>query len=78
MTTTPTRTRYEVLDALRGLCAIAVVALHCCESFHRGDLLPHSHLAVEYFFLLTGFTFVVAYDGRWATGALTTDRKSVV
>lgn len=66
--------RYEVLDALRGLCAAVVVALHYCEAYRRPDLLPHSHLAVEYFLTLTGFTFVVAYDARWATGALTLGR----
>jgi len=65
------RPRYEVLDALRGLCALAVVALHFCEAYHRGGLLPHAHLAVEYFFALTGFTFVLAYDARWRAGTLT-------
>jgi len=59
--------RYEVLDALRGLCAVAVVALHYFESY-RCDAIPHAHLAVEYFFFLTGFTFVLAYDGAWAGG----------
>jgi len=66
--------RYEVLDALRGLCALAVVALHVCEAYGRGGLLPHSHLAVEYFFMLTGFTFVIAYDSRWVSGGLTVGR----
>jgi len=66
--------RHEVLDALRGLCALVVVALHVCEAHRRGDLLPHAHLAVEYFFMLTGFTFVIAYDGRWVSGGLTVGR----
>lgn len=65
------RNRYEVLDALRGLCAIAVVALHYFESYKRWEVIPHSHLAVEYFFLLTGFTFVIAYDRRWKDGTMT-------
>ena len=63
--------RYEVLDALRGLCAIGVVALHFCEAYGKPAWLPHSHLAVEYFLLLTGFTFITAYDRRWTDGTLT-------
>lgn len=63
--------RYEVLDALRGLCAMGVVALHFCEAYGKPAWLPHAHLAVEYFLLLTGFTFIVAYDRRWADGTLT-------
>lgn len=63
--------RYDVLDGLRGVCALAVMTLHFCESYMFLDVVPHAHLAVEYFFILTGFTFVLAYDGRWQTGELT-------
>ena len=65
------RHRFEVLDALRGLCAVGVVSLHFCEAYGKPAWLPHSHLAVEYFLLLTGFTFIAAYDRRWADGTLT-------
>lgn len=68
------RERYDVLDGLRGLCAVAVLTLHYCEAYRVWGLVPHSHLAVEYFLTLTGFTFVLAYDGRWASGGLTLGR----
>lgn len=62
--------KLEVLDALRGFCALIVVLLHLTENYavpgmHGTPLLSHGHLPVEYFFLLTGFTFVYAYDDRW-------------
>ena len=63
--------RFDLLDGWRGLCAFVVVALHYCEAYRHPEFLPHSHLAVEYFFMLTGFTFIVAYDERWRTGGLT-------
>jgi len=33
-------------------------------------LVPHGYLPVAYFFTLTGFTFVYAYDARWSTMSL--------
>ena len=60
--------KLEVLDALRGFCAIVVVALHFSENYIRSlgyAIIPHGLLPVEYFLMLTGFTFVYAYDGRW-------------
>ena len=63
--------KLEVLDALRGFCALAVVALHFSENYipnYGFRLLPHGCLPVEYFFILTGFTLIYAYDARWAQG----------
>ena len=63
--------KLEVLDALRGFCALVVVALHFSENYIGGwglRLMPHGCLPVEYFFILTGFTLVYAYDDRWAQG----------
>jgi len=60
--------KLEVLDALRGFCAIIVVALHFSENYIKQlgyEIIPHGLLPVEYFLMLTGFTFVYAYDGRW-------------
>lgn len=68
------RKNLEVLDALRGVCAIAVVALHFSENYATPGvgswLLPHGCLPVEFFFILTGFMFVYAYDDRWGTMTL--------
>lgn len=63
------RRQFEVLDALRGLCAIVVVILHFsenyCTSWGESRILPHGCLPVEFFFALTGFMLIYAYDGRW-------------
>ena len=63
--------KLEVLDALRGFCALVVVVLHFSENYipnYGFRLIPHGCLPVEYFFILTGFTLVYAYDVRWAQG----------
>ena len=62
------RRKFEVLDALRGFCALIVVLLHFSENYAVNGLspiLPHGCLPVEYFFILTGFALTYAYDGRW-------------
>lgn len=63
--------KLKVLDALRGFCALCVLALHFSENYIHGwglRLMPHGCLPVEYFFILTGFTLVYAYDGKWSQG----------
>ena len=63
--------KLEVLDALRGFCALIVVILHFSENYipnYGFRLLPHGCLPVEYFFALTGFTLSYAYDDRWRQG----------
>ena len=63
--------KLEVLDALRGFCALCVVVLHFSENYIPGwglRLMPHGCLPVEYFFILTGFTLVYAYEERLANG----------
>ena len=63
--------KLEVLDALRGFCALVVVALHFSENYTRSHgfrPLPHGCLPVEFFFILTGFMLIYAYDHRWAQG----------
>ena len=56
--------KLEVLDALRGFCALAVVLLHLTE-LSPAKIIPHGHLPVTYFFLLTGYMFAYVYDDRW-------------
>jgi len=65
------RPKLEVLDALRGFCALMVVVLHFSENYIPRfglRLMPHGCLPVEYFFILTGFTLIYAYDGKWNHG----------
>lgn len=61
--------RYEILDGLRGVAAFIVLAYHLLEVSSRGTLLTdyigHGHLAVDFFFILSGFVIGYAYDDRW-------------
>ena len=60
--------RYEILDGLRGVAAMLVVAYHLLETyFHSAPNQPinHGYLAVDFFFVLSGFVIGYAYDDRW-------------
>ncbi len=69
-----TKPHYEILDGLRGVAALMVVWYHICEgyAFAGGDavitFLNHGYLAVDFFFILSGFVLGYAYDDRWAKG----------
>ena len=60
---------YEILDGLRGVAAIMVVFFHVFEIFSNGDhtkqIINHGYLAVDFFFMLSGFVISYAYDNRW-------------
>lgn len=60
---------YQILDALRGVAAIVVVFFHIFEIFANGDhtkqMINHGYLAVDFFFVLSGFVIGYAYDDRW-------------
>lgn len=69
---------YEILDALRGVAAILVLFYHIFEGFSFAELtnnagdgvirtLNHGHIAVDFFFILSGFVLSYAYDDRWTT-----------
>lgn len=67
-----TRPHYEMLDALRGVASLLVVWYHVFEgyAFAGGGLitgLNHGYLAVDFFFMLSGFVITYAYDYRWST-----------
>lgn len=60
--------RFEILDGLRGVAAMIVVAFHLFETYSSGpsdQILNHGYLAVDFFFVLSGFVIGYAYDGRW-------------
>lgn len=60
--------RYEILDGLRGVAALIVVAFHLFETYSTGtdaQILNHGYLAVDFFFVLSGFVIGYAYDDRW-------------
>ncbi len=60
---------YEILDGLRGVAAMMVVLFHIFETHaggnHLEQVINHGYLAVDFFFLLSGFVISYAYDDRW-------------
>jgi peptidoglycan/LPS O-acetylase OafA/YrhL len=60
---------YQILDGLRGVASIVVIVFHVLESFTGGNrfiqIINHGYLAVDFFFLLSGFVVAYAYDDRW-------------
>ncbi len=65
----PSKSHYLILDGLRGVAALMVVAFHVFETFNGGNrlvqIINHGYLAVDFFFLLSGFVVAYAYDDRW-------------
>ncbi|UIR57434.1 acyltransferase [Sphingobacterium sp. SRCM116780] len=64
---TDTKPHYKVLDGLRGVAAITVVCFHIFEAFatsHVDQRINHGYLAVDFFFILSGFVIGYAYDDR--------------
>ncbi|GAB3634549.1 acyltransferase [Hymenobacter arcticus] len=59
---------FETLDGLRGTAALLVVIYHLQAAvFGAYALIPlrHAYLAVDFFFLLSGYVIGYAYDDRW-------------
>lgn len=65
---------YEILDGLRGVAAVLVVLFHVFEVHSQGNhakqFINHGYLAVDFFFLLSGFVLGYAYDDRWGRMSL--------
>ena len=59
--------KFETLDAMRAVAALAVVTHHAPGLFGAG-LLPNSPLAVDLFFALSGFVIAHAYEERLSGG----------
>lgn len=60
--------RYDLLDGLRGVAALMVICYHVFEGFATSSMdqmLNHGYLAVDFFFMLSGFVVGYAYDDRW-------------
>lgn len=61
---------YELLDGLRGVAALMVMFYHIGEGFATSPVdqhVNHGYLAVDFFFILSGFVIGYAYDDRWKT-----------
>ncbi|MGX5848656.1 acyltransferase family protein [Mesorhizobium sp. PL10] len=59
---------YINLDAIRGVAAISVMLYHFSPFLADGKVLPSSYLAVDLFFLLSGFVIAHAYDRKIENG----------
>lgn len=65
------KSRYMLLDGLRGVAAFMVVWYHVFEGFATSPVdqkFNHGYLAVDFFFMLSGFVIGYAYDDRWSKG----------
>ena len=69
-----TKSHYEILDGLRGVAAVMVVMFHTFEAYADSNrfkqIINHGYLAVDFFFLLSGFVIAYAYDDRWTRMSL--------
>ena len=65
-----TKPHYHLLDGLRGVAALMVIWYHVFEGYDFAggttiDTFNHGYLAVDFFFILSGFVIGYAYDDRW-------------
>lgn len=60
---------FAVLDGIRGIAALFVVVIHT-PNFWNGVIFPYSFLAVDLFFLLSGFVIAHAYERKLEEGLL--------
>ncbi len=76
-----------LLDALRGVAALVILYYHCFECFGHEILegsgiytqhCDHGYLAVDFFFLLSGFVIAYAYDQRRTMGFGTFAKRRLI
>ena len=68
--TLKSKPHYPILDGLRGVAAMIVVAFHIFEANATnayGQIINHGYLAVDFFFVLSGFVIGYAYDDHWVS-----------
>jgi peptidoglycan/LPS O-acetylase OafA/YrhL len=65
-----TKHQFAVLDGLRGFAALTVLGFHLLQQHVEGAL-PFAGLAVDFFYMLSGFVMAFAYEQKLRTGAMT-------
>jgi peptidoglycan/LPS O-acetylase OafA/YrhL len=68
--------RYSFLDGIRGLAAIFVLTRHTGVFWHFS--LYRSYLAVDLFFILSGFVIAFAYDARISNKMLSVPKFMII
>jgi peptidoglycan/LPS O-acetylase OafA/YrhL len=63
--------RLEGLEALRGLCALIVVFGHAATLTNSALLFIRMHLAVDLFFMLSGYVMARSYENKLQSGMRT-------
>lgn len=63
-----TTKRFLGLDGLRGVCALTILFYHSKDIFHEGSFFQHGYLAVDVFFILSGFVIALTYEQRLWNG----------
>jgi peptidoglycan/LPS O-acetylase OafA/YrhL len=61
--------RFLVLDGMRGVAAFAVLILHVVQQ-RDAEALPFAFLAVDFFYILSGFVVAFAYEQRLRSGEM--------
>ena len=56
--------RYATLDGLRGVAAVLVLCYHTHVFPGSAAIAPHGYLAVDFFFMLSGFVIASAYQEK--------------
>ena len=62
---------YTTLDLMRGIAALAVVLYHFSDRLGMPWLMVHGYLAVDFFFIMSGFVLAEAYGQRLLDGCIT-------
>jgi peptidoglycan/LPS O-acetylase OafA/YrhL len=62
------KSRLLGLDALRGAAALLVLWMHLHLSHHVSIYPPRGHLAVDFFFMLSGYVMARTYEGHMRGG----------
>lgn len=60
--------RLPMLDALRGVAALGVVLHHEAPLYGAPGLFPRAYLAVDFFFMLSGFVLTLAFEPKMRRG----------
>lgn len=68
-----TSTRLTALDGMRGVAAVGVAMYHAYPILGNNAPFGKGYLAVDFFFMLSGFVLARAYDGRFGNGMTADD-----